>query len=176
MQYKVIAATCKNNGIGYCNTLPWNIKEDLRHFSKLTKGNGRNAIVMGKNTWKSIGSKPLPNRDNFILSTTMNLEDQQSDMLTGNSTFVCKTIDEVEMKCRENNYENVWIIGGEAIYKQFLERNCIHECVITHIDCEFECDTFFPILSSTMWKLHNKENMENTSKYSITISHYKPIV
>ena len=125
MQYKVIAATCKNNGIGYCNTLPWNIKEDLRHFSKLTKGNGRNAIVMGKNTWKSIGSKPLPKRDNFILSTTMNLEDQQSDMLTGNSTFVCKTIDEVEMKCRENNYENVWIIGGESIYKQFLERNCI---------------------------------------------------
>ena len=117
MQYKIIVATCKNNGIGYCDTLPWNIKEDLRHFSKLTKGNGKNAIVMGKNTWESIGSKPLPNRDNFVLSTTMKYEPPVLHLRSGSRTFICKNIDEVEMKCRENNYENVWIIGGETVYK-----------------------------------------------------------
>ena len=173
MQYKIIVATCKNNGIGYCDTLPWNIKEDLRHFSKLTKGNGRNAIVMGKNTWKSIGSKPLPGRDNFILSTTMEQDLSALKLSSTNRTAVCKDIDEFEMKCGEKNYENIWIIGGETIYKQFLERKFINECVITHIDCEFECDSFFPILSSTMWKLVKLKYMENTSKYTITISHYK---
>ena len=106
MQYKIIVATCKNNGIGYCDTLPWNIKEDLRHFSKLTKGNGKNAIVMGKNTWESIGHKPLPNRDNFVLSTTMKYEPPVLHLRSGSRTFICKNIDEVEMKCRENNYEN----------------------------------------------------------------------
>jgi len=176
MQYKIIVATCKNNGIGYCDTLPWNIKEDLRHFSKLTKGNGKNAIVMGKNTWESIGSKPLPNRDNFVLSTTMKYEPPVLHLHSGSRTFICKNIDEVEMKCRENNYENVWIIGGETVYKQFLERNCISECLITYIDHEFECDTFFPILSSTMWKLEYMEYMENTSKYTITIKRYKYIM
>ena len=67
MQYKLIVAVCKHNGIGYRDTLPWKIKEDLKHFSKLTKGNGKNAIVMGKNTWNSIGGSPLPKRDNLIL-------------------------------------------------------------------------------------------------------------
>ena len=173
MQYKIIVATCKNNGIGYCNQLPWNIKEDLRHFSKLTKGNGHNAIVMGKNTWKSIGGKPLPKRDHFILSTTMNNNDITTPSTSGNSTFICKQIDEVENKCREKNYENVWIIGGESIYKQFLERNCVAECVITYIDHDFECDTFFPILSSTKWKLINIKNMENKDKINVSIRHYK---
>ena len=59
MQFKIIVAVCKNNGIGYKQDLPWKIKEDLRYFSKTTKGNGNNAIVMGKNTWLSIGENPF---------------------------------------------------------------------------------------------------------------------
>ena len=148
MQYKIIVATCRNNGIGYCNTLPWNIKEDLRHFSKLTKGNGKNAIIMGKNTWKSIGEKPLPKRDHFILST-MITDDITTRSISGNSTFICRNIDELEDKCRENNYENVWVIGGESIYKQFLERKCV-DCIVTYIDEDFDCDTYFPFLFARM--------------------------
>jgi len=175
MQYKIIVATCKNNGIGYCNALPWSIREDLRHFSKLTKGNGNNAIIMGKKTWKSIGSKPLPNRDHFILSTTMHDDDLTIPSTTNNQTFLCKHIDEVDLKCRENKYENVWIIGGESIYKQFLERNCVTECILTFIDHDFECDTFFPSLSSTIWKLINIKTLENKHNYNVTICHYKII-
>ena len=180
MQFKIIVAVSKNNGIGYNNTLPWKIKEDLQHFSKLTKGNGNNAIVMGKNTWKSIGSKPLPKRDNFVLSTTMNTAVENNPVAVNpnstNQTFVCKDINEVEMKCREKNYENIWIIGGESIYKQFLERNAVSECIVTYIDSEFSCDTFFPSLSSPMWNLTKIEYMEHSSKYDVTIKQYKCVV
>ena len=56
MSFKAIVATCKDNGIGINNELPWKkIDEDMKLFSKLTKGNGNNSIIMGKNTFLSIG-------------------------------------------------------------------------------------------------------------------------
>ena len=50
---------------------PWHLPEDLKHFSKTTIGKGNNAIIMGRNTWESIGSKPLPKRHNIVISTTL---------------------------------------------------------------------------------------------------------
>jgi dihydrofolate reductase len=73
MNINIICAYCNNNGIGYKNMLPWKISSDLKKFKKLTTGNENNAIIMGKNTWISINNKNgLPNRDNLILSTTLN--------------------------------------------------------------------------------------------------------
>ena len=46
----MIAGMCLNRGIGLNNKLPWHFSEDLRYFSKVTKGSGNNAIIMGKNT------------------------------------------------------------------------------------------------------------------------------
>ena len=172
MKYKIIAAMCRNNGIGYNNTLPWNIKEELHHFSKLTKGNGKNAIVMGKNTWKSIGYKPLPKRDNYILSTTLNLNTFTLNQQQLDRTFICKDIDELEMKCGEKNYENIWIIGGESIYKQFLEKNHTNECIITFIDSDFQCDTFFPNLSDSGWNISKTEHLDNSTEHNVTINHF----
>ena len=58
---KLIVANCRNGGIGKNNMLPWNLKPDLNRFKKLTVGEKNNAIIMGKNTWESIGSKPFFN-------------------------------------------------------------------------------------------------------------------
>ena len=69
----LIVAICNNNGIGYKNTLPWKIPTDLKKFKKLTQGKGNNAIIMGKNTYESI-KKSLPNRDNLILSTQLEID------------------------------------------------------------------------------------------------------
>ena len=71
MKFKLIAAICKNRGIGKNNALPWHYSKDLKYFAKMTKGNGNNAVVMGNNTYKSIVNaigKPLPNRKNLVLS------------------------------------------------------------------------------------------------------------
>jgi len=71
MKYKLIAALSKDNGIGRQGSLPWRIKEDLVFFSKMTKGDGRNAVVMGRKTWDSLEGKHLHGRDNYILSSTL---------------------------------------------------------------------------------------------------------
>jgi dihydrofolate reductase len=146
---------CRNNGIGLKGQLPWSIPSDLKYFREITKGDGNNVVIMGNKTWQSlpiVKGKPrgLPSRDNFVLSRT-----DQFDMAV-NHTHLLKTfksIAEIESYIENNTiYEDVWVIGGAQIYKQFLDQNKIKKCYITYIDADFDCDTFFPLLDSTEWK------------------------
>ena len=138
MNFNIIVATCANNGIGKDNQLPWDkISEDMKNFSKLTKGRGNNAIIMGKNTYKSIG-RPLPGRANIVLSNTLDEEREEKNI------YVLKNIDECIKFCTNNKFDEVWVIGGESIYRQFLDQDLIHKIYKTDISENLECDTFFP--------------------------------
>jgi dihydrofolate reductase len=150
--YNMIVAYDLNNGIGKDNMLPWHFPEDLRRFSKLTYGQGNNAIIMGKNTWESIPKKPLPKRDNLILSTTLNLE-EGSPHNTYIKTF--SNIDAINQFCEEQKYETVWIIGGSKIYEQYINYNKLNWVYVTLIHKKYNCDVRFPDISS--WKLVNKK-------------------
>lgn len=149
MKFNIIVAKCNNNGIGINNTLPWNIPGDLKRFSKLTTGSGNNAIIMGKNTWLSLPKKPLPKRDNLILSTTLT-----NDNITTNNTHIFNNINKCISFC-ENKYDTIWVIGGHQIYNTFIKKNLIDELYITHINADFECDTFFPEIYDGYLKIKN---------------------
>lgn len=161
MNFKIIAAATRNFGIGFKNKLPWHIPEDLKHFSRTTIGDGNNAIIMGRNTWESIGSKPLPKRHNVIVSTT--LDEPKYDNVT-----LVEHPDEAFTFCRNvsHNFDTTWIIGGEKIYKHFMDpayiayRRRISECLVTVIPGEYECDTYFPF--NEFWILQNSSKIENT--------------
>ena len=71
MKVHIIAAIDAMRGIGKDGAIPWSCKSDMRYFSKQTKGNGYNAVIMGKKTWDSLPRKPLPGRANFVLSRSM---------------------------------------------------------------------------------------------------------
>ena len=176
MQFKIIVAVCKNNGIGYKQDLPWKIKEDLRFFSKTTKGNGNNAIVMGKNTWLSIGEKPLPKRDNLILSKSLYTKKLEGDSVNITSEDVSApifdSIESLKSWCREKNYEEIWIIGGESIYNQFINDPQTTELSITKIDEDFVCDTFFSDISLSQWNKIEENNLETSQPYTVTICRY----
>lgn len=130
---KMIVAHDEENGIGKNNGLPWSIPEDLQRFSKLTRGNGNNAIVMGRKTYESIG-KPLPGRLNIVLSRTIFIEESKNIKV-----FKCKK--DVLNFINSSNFDDVWIIGGSAIYKEFF--NKVNELYVTEIHGKFNCDTFF---------------------------------
>ncbi len=132
---KLIVAVDNNYGIGKDNKLPWNHKSDLKYFSKLTKGNNNNCIIMGNNTYNSIG-RYLPNRKNIILSKS-----KQSDNIN-----IFNDINSI-VTFINNNYDDVWVIGGLQIYNLFIKENLIDEIFITHIDFDYNCDIFFPKLS-----------------------------
>ena len=78
----MIVAHDENYGIGFQNTLPWNLPDDLKHFQKITctvnNQQKQNMILMGTNTWISLPRKPLPKRKNVILSNSLTVDNTKN--------------------------------------------------------------------------------------------------
>lgn len=164
--YNIIVAFDNNRGIGKNNTIPWYFPEDLKYFSKMTKGTNNNAIIMGKNTWTSL-TKPLLGRDNLILSTTLEITNNSPK---NNYIKTFKTLEELELFCINQNYTNVWIIGGGQIYNDFLNSNKINKIYATLINNDYNCDVFFPKLDDRKWKIIKREDkIENNTMISYII-------
>jgi dihydrofolate reductase len=171
----LIVAFCKNNGIGNENNIPWKISSDLKKFKKYTspKQNMQSsAIIMGKNTYNSI-KKPLVNRDNLILSSTLNIDETFDNK---NIVKSFSKVERIEDFIKLKNYDEVWIIGGSKIYDLFL--NSYHNdgllkptnLYITYIDEDFECDTFFPTIDTNIYKFVSQETHDTNGKeYDYTI-------
>lgn len=139
---KLIVAFCKNRGIGFNNTMPWHIRNDFVNFKKLTVGNGNNAVIMGRKTWLSIPLKnrPLPKRENIVLSKNVNVNfNRQPHWIK-----FAQSLKSATDYCKQKKIDDIWLIGGESIYKESLNKNLVNEIYITNIDNDFECDTFFP--------------------------------
>lgn len=163
MNINIIVAHCKNNGIGFENRMPWHIKSDLKKFKNLTIGNKNNAIIMGKNTYTSIlniTKNGLKNRDNLILSSSLNLDNKDEN---NNIIKSFNNIQNLENFIKTKKYDNIWIIGGEKIYDFFLN-NYPNDAIltpkniyITYINKDFECDSFFPTINLLKYKFISQE-------------------
>ena len=159
MTVNIIVAYCKGNGIGKNNTLPWHIPQDLKHFSKVTKGNNNNMVVMGRNTWESLPKKPLPNRFNAVITNTLSMN--------SNNIKTFKSFEDVLQFSREKSFSDVWIMGGEQIYNSALKIDIVDEIHATIIDEEYDCDTFFPDILNSKYKLVFEKDIGEKIKYNI---------
>ena len=130
MKIHLIWAQDNNGGIGKDNRLPWHISEDLINFKKLTLNN---PIIMGRKTWDSLPKKPLPKRRNIVLSSKK-IDDVES----------YTSIESCLGALKNDNLTDVFVIGGEMIYKSFFNySDTLH---ITFINKNvLGIDTFFPI-------------------------------
>jgi len=158
---KLIVAFSKNFGIGYKNKIPWNLKNDLKYFKNLTIGKGNNAVIMGKNTWKSLPFKYLPKRENLILSKKEKGEN------------IFSNINCLEKYCKEKKFDDIWVIGGEEIYKQFINNNKVKYIYATEIDSEFKCDTFFPKINKEYELISSKRNYDKNIKLNYNFNIYQ---
>ena len=145
MGVNIIVAYCNGNGIGKNNALPWYIPQDLKHFSKLTKGNNNNMVVMGRKTWDSLPRKPLPKRFNAIVSNHL--------MIDNETTKTFKSLTQVVDFYRQNGYETLWVIGGAEIYKMALALDIVDEIHVTEIEEKHDCDVFFSEISKDSFKI-----------------------
>ncbi|NCN26290.1 dihydrofolate reductase [bacterium] len=126
----LIALTTEKWVMGKNNSLPWHLPEDLKRFKRLTMGH---PIIMGRKTYDSIG-KPLPGRDNIVLTRDKNLK------IDGCTT--CTSIAKAFERCEYRKAEKAFIIGGAQILKEALP--LADELNITWIDKDFDGDVFFP--------------------------------
>ena len=156
IQLKLIVATCRDNGIGKENNLPWRLKSELAYFARLTKTtrdfSKQNAVLMGRKTWQSIPARvrPLRNRINIVLSSL-----PKSDISESEDVFVCKSFAEaVELVDSLNEkIESCWVIGGSSVYEEAMTNVRLEKLYITRILKDFDCDTFFPSVNTVKWKL-----------------------
>lgn len=137
----LIAAMGANNELGYQNKLVWNIPEDMKHFKSYTMGK---VVIMGSNTFISMGSRPLPGRKNIVIT-------RQNMTGCGFAAITAKSIEDA--LSLERCYPELVIIGGASIYEQTID--LAHKLVITHIDAAFKADTFFPRIDLTKWKINS---------------------
>jgi len=151
MKISMIFAMDKNNAIGNNGKLLWHIPKDLKWMKEQTMGH---VIVMGRNSYSDIitytKGKPLPGRTNVVITSQ-------------NSNFhpdfvILHSIEDVLTKYSKE--DKIFILGGGAIYNSFLP--LADELIITHVDAEFEADTFFPKFNYSEFKItFEEENKEN---------------
>ena len=131
---KCIVAVDKNWGIGYKNQLLVSIPADMRFFKETTTGK---VVIMGKNTLESFpGGKALANRTNIVVAL-------EKDYKVPNATVV-NSIEAALEEAKKYDTEDVYVIGGARIYKQFLPY--VDVAHVTKIDYAYEADTYFPNL------------------------------
>ena len=137
-----IVAVDNNWAIGYKNNLLVSIPADMRFFRDTTIGK---VVVMGKNTLESFpGGKPLANRVNIVVAL-------EKDYKVPGATVV-NSIEEAMDAVKEYDTNDVYIIGGGSIYRQFLPYCDVAH--VTKIDYEYEADTYFPNLDEDdEWEL-----------------------
>ena len=160
----IIAAIGINNELGKGNDLIWHLPADLKRFKKRTTGH---AIIMGRNTFESIG-KPLPNRRSIIITRNTSYQKEGCEV-------VHSLEDAIELIASQ---EDAFIIGGAQIYKEAMEKNVVDQLDITKVDQDFDADVFFPAIDSMVWEEVSRENFSPDEKNLFTYSfiNYKKTV
>lgn len=140
-----IVAMTQNNIIGLDGQIPWHYSEDLKRFKRRTLDS---IILMGRLTWESIGSKPLPKRRNIVISSRPvdNVE--------------CFTEMETALSACEES--DTWIIGGGQIYQAALHW-------ISLLDVTYVPDTIdnpnaviFPTIDPRIWEIQQTSILDDT--------------
>jgi len=161
---KLIVAVDKEWNIGNKGDLLFRLPLDMKFFRTTTTGK---IVVMGRKTLESFpGSKPLKNRVNIVLSKDKSYSAEGATVVAG--------VEELKETLKQYNTDDVYVIGGEAIYRLLLP--LCDTAVITHVDAVAdEADKKFPELKESEWKLNNVIDEANDNGYNVKWCEYKRI-
>lgn len=146
MDLVAVAAVAENNVIGKDGGIPWHYPEDLQHFKETTKGS---PVIMGRGTWESFEHGPLDGRTNIVIS--------REELDVPDEVVNVHGIEESVEAAEEVGGEVAYVIGGESIYRQFLEKGLLDRMIITEIPESPEGDTYFPEWNEEEWAETSKE-------------------
>ena len=153
-QVAQIAAISRNRCIGKDNTLPWHISADLQHFKQLTTSEIENndgmrgIVIMGRKTFESMGSKPLPNRVCFVITRDMDYA-QTHALDTKACVHVRHNLDDAITSAASlahgMHLDTIWVIGGERVFRDALRYTDRIELTLVDTTVE-DGDAFYPEL------------------------------
>lgn len=154
MKISLVAAVAQNYAIGKDNRMLWHLPRDLKYFKQLTL---HHVVIMGRKTFISIGSKPLAERTNIVLSRDVSFQ--------SSGVLVVGSLEEaLSLAQKISPQEEIFIIGGAELYRQSLP--LAHRLYITEVHAVLEGDTFFPTISPKEWReisrLHHAKDDKNS--------------
>ena len=159
----IIAAIGANNELGKDNDLIWHLPADLKRFKKVTTGH---AIIMGRNTFESIG-KPLPNRRSIIITRNTSYKKEGCEV-------VHSLEDAIELI---QDQDNAFIIGGAQIYHEAIEKNLVDQLDITEVHQDFDADVYFPFIDKATWEEVSRASFkpDEKNRYNYSFLSYKKL-
>ena len=156
----LIVAISANYGIGKDNDLIISNKEDMKFFKSMTTGT---TVIMGRKTWESMNSKPLPNRFNIIITSTPLKYDEQASK---QQIFVSSMEEAIETSKEFFHLNEVFIIGGGQLYKEALEKDLVDVIYCNKHFASVPADTYFEKLDVNEWdKTSEKVSEDGLFKY-----------
>lgn len=136
MKISMIAAMTDERVIGIKNRLPWKLPNDMKWFRQHTLGK---PIIMGRKTFESFGSKPLPDRTNIIIT--------RDESYQAKDSIVVHSIEEALDSA--GDVAEVMIIGGASFYEQMLPR--ANRLYLTFVHAKIDGDAWFPEVDFSEW-------------------------
>ncbi|RCW76076.1 dihydrofolate reductase [Pseudorhodoferax soli] len=155
----LIWAQAEGGVIGYHNTLPWRLPEDMAHFKATTMGC---PVVMGRKTWDSLPPKfrPLPGRINIVLTRHPGWQ--------ADGALRAASLEEAMGLCPAD--AKVWVTGGADVYAQALPQ--ASTAVVTEIEASFEGDAYAPRFDSA-WTEVARERHVSATGLAFSFVHYR---
>lgn len=172
-QVAQIAAISSNRCIGKGNELPWHISADLQHFKKMTtrsdvqssqtESTVQGIVIMGRKTFESMGSKPLPKRVSFIITSQLDYTEQKG-LVGHDNAHVVHNLDDALTQAASLAHgvhlDTIWVIGGERVFSDALMYTDRIE--LTHVDTEISNgDAFYPELPGDFDTAQKSEKMHD---------------
>lgn len=155
----LVVAAAENNAIGKNNQLLWHLPNDLKFFKNTTWAG---VVIMGRKTIESV-NKPLPGRLNIVVT---NNKDWKVD-----GVMVAHNLEEAIALARKENFKEISVIGGGAIYKQSMTLADI--IYMTRVHTTIDGDTFFPEINKADWHLAEKNDFSKDAKHAYDYSFEK---
>ena len=170
MKISIIAAMDEKRGIGKDNKIPWHISEDFKHFKNITSGH---PIIMGRKTWESLPSKPLPNRYNIIVTGDKTFNPHKNlihhkfvncQICEGLECTVGYSLsDAIELAKKKKGSDEIFVIGGGQIFQQAMP--LADKLYLTIVQGDYQCDTFFPDYFQFKKIISEQKAQSGTYKY-----------
>lgn len=151
----LVVAASENNAIGQDNALLWKLPNDMKFFKNLTWGM---PVIMGRKTFESMASKPLPGRINIVISRTPDALPVMENLWPANS------LENAIALARTSDCREAFVIGGGDIYKQCI--TMADRIYMTRVHASYpDADTFFPPIDASLFRLENAVDMPTDDKH-----------
>ena len=150
----LIVAYAHNNVIGNKGRIPWDLPDDREHFKQLTLGS---VLIMVRRTYEEIYKKfgaGLPWRETIVISKTTNYEgsNYRTAISLENALELAQTL---------FPQKEIFICGGEAVYREAISLKLPARLYITEIDADIPGDAFFPDFDKKDFEIKDKTKIDS---------------